>query len=63
MAQFDLHLFQNVHATGVEFTERLINIAKGGILSSDVNGVPTVLPAGTNGYQLVRDDATATGLK
>ena len=63
MAQFDLHLYQNVHATGIEFTERLINIAKGGILSADASGVPTVLPVGTNGYQLVADSAAATGLK
>lgn len=63
MAQFDLLLYQNVHATGIEFTERFINIAKGGILSADTSGVPTVLAGGTNGYMLVRDDATATGLK
>ena len=63
MAQFDLHLYQNVHATGIEFTERLINIAKGGILSANVSGVPTVLPVGTNGYQLVADSSTDTGLK
>ena len=63
MAQFDLHLYQNVHATGIEFTERLINIAKGGILSANASGVPTVLPVGTNGYQLVADSTTATGLK
>ena len=63
MAQFDLHLYQNVHATGIEFTERLVNIAKGGILSADASGVPTVLPAGTNGYQLVADSSAATGLK
>ena len=63
MAQFDLHLYQNVHATGIEFTERLINIAKGGILSADANGSPTVLPVGTNGYQLVADSSAATGLK
>ena len=63
MAQFDLHLYQNVHATGIEFTERLVNIAKGGILSANASGVPTVLPVGTNGYQLVADSTAATGLK
>ena len=63
MAQFDLHLYQNVHASGIEFTERLVNIAKGGILSADASGVPTVLPVGTNGYQLVADSSAATGLK
>ena len=63
MAQFDLHLYQNVHASGIEFTERLVNIAKGGILSANASGVPTVLPVGTNGYQLVADSSAATGLK
>jgi len=63
MAQFDLHLYQNIHATGIEFTERLVNITKGGILSANASGVPTILPVGTNGYQLVADNATATGLK
>jgi len=63
MAQYDLILTQNTHATLTEFTERLVNIAKGGLLSAATGGVPTVLAAGTNGYQLVRDDAEATGLK
>lgn len=63
MAQYDLHLIQNTHVSGVEFTERLINIAKGGILTANASQVPTVLPAGTDGYQLVRDDNEATGLK
>lgn len=63
MAQYDLHLIQNVHASGVEFSEKLVNIAKGGILSANASQVPTVLPAGPDGYQLVRDDAEITGLK
>lgn len=63
MAQFDLHLYQNVHASGIEFTERMVNIAKGSLLSADASKVPTVLPVGTNGYQLVADSAAATGLK
>jgi len=63
MAQYDLVLTQNTHATLTEFTERLVNIAKGGLLSAATGGVPTVLAAGTNGYQLVRDDAEITGLK
>ena len=53
MAQYDLVLTQNTHATLTEFTERLVNIAKGGLLSAATGGVPTVLAAGTNGYQLV----------
>ena len=63
MAQYDLLLTQNVHSSGVEFSEKYVNIAKGALLSADTAGTPTVLPAGTNGYQLVRDDAETTGLK
>lgn len=63
MAQYDLLLTQNVHESGVEFTEKYVNIGKGGILSADANGAPTVLPAGTNGYKLISDTAETTGLK
>jgi len=56
-------LTQNVAAAGIEFSEKYANIAKGGILSAAADGNPTVLPAGTNGYQLIRDDAEVTGLK
>ncbi|HSW67350.1 MAG TPA: hypothetical protein VLH16_02095 [Bacteroidales bacterium] len=63
MAQNDLHLIQNVHPTGLEFSEKQVNIAKGGLLSANASQVPTILPAGTNGFQLVRDDAEPTGLK
>lgn len=63
MAQFDLLLTQNVAAAGTEFSEKYINIGKGGLLSGATDGTPTVLPAGTNGYQLIRDDASPTGLK
>ena len=63
MAQYDLLLTQNVAATGLEFSEKYANIAKGGILSAAADGNPTVLPAGTNGYQLIRDDDEVTGLK
>lgn len=63
MAQYDLLLTQNVHASGTEFSEKLVNIAKGGLLSADASGVPTVLAAGTDGYMLVRDAAETTGLK
>lgn len=62
MAQYDLHLTQNTSAGSIEFTEKIINIAKGGLLSANASGVPTVLAGGTNGYMLVRNDATATGL-
>lgn len=63
MAQYDLHLYQNVHVSGLEFSEKQVNVAKGGIISADAAQAPTVLAAGTNGYQLVRDDAETTGLK
>lgn len=63
MAQYDLHLIQNTAVAGIEFSEKIVNIAKGGILSADTSGVPTVLAAGTDGYMLVRDDAQVTGLK
>jgi len=63
MAQYDLHLIQNTAPSGIEFSEKQVNIAKGGLLSADASGVPTVLAGGADGYMLVRDDAEATGLK
>ena len=63
MAQYDLVLIQNVHASGIEYTERIINLAKGGLLSANASGVPTVLPIGTDTYHLVADSAEATGMK
>jgi hypothetical protein len=63
MAQYDLQLTQNVSSGGIEFSEKIVNISKGGLLSADTNKTPTILPAGTNGYMLVRDDAETTGLK
>jgi len=63
MAQYDVILTQNVSAAGTEFTEKIVNIAKGGLLSAATGGVPTILAAGTDGYMLVRDDNEATGLK
>ena len=61
--QYDLLLTQNVAAAGVEFSEKYVNLAKGGLLSALADGTPTVLAAGTNGYMLVRDDVEVTGLK
>lgn len=63
MPQFDLLLTQNTSVAGVEFSEKYVNIAKGGLLSALVDGSPAVLAGGTNGYHLVRDDAEVTGLK
>ncbi len=63
MAQYDLILTQNVHASGTEYQEKIVNIAKGGLLSANVSSAPTILAAGTNGYVLIRDDIEVTGLK
>lgn len=63
MAQYDLLLTQNVHASGVEFSEKYVNLAKGSLLSALADGTPAVLAAGSNTYILVRDDAEVTGLK
>jgi hypothetical protein len=63
MAQFDLMIVQNVAPSGVEFTERYVNVPKGALISGAADGSPLVLQPGTNGYQLVRDDAELTGLK
>lgn len=63
MAQFDLLLTQNVHPTGVEFSEKYINISKGGLLTADSAKTPTVLPVGTNGQYLVADSAVPLGIK
>ncbi len=63
MAQYDLLLTQNVHASGIEFSEKYVNIPKGGLLSALADGSPAVLAAGASGYHLIRDDAEVTGLK
>ena len=63
MAQHDLLLTQNTAVSGIEFSEKYVNVAKGGLLSADTSGVPTVLAGGTDGYVLVRDDAEVSGLK
>jgi len=63
MAQYDLLLTQNVAGAGIEFSEKYVNIAKGGILSAIADGTPTILAGGTDGYMLVRDDGEVTGLK
>jgi len=63
MPQYDLLLTQNTHATLTEFSEKYVNITKGGLLSSAAAGVPTVLPVGADTYHLVANSATATGLE
>lgn len=63
MAQYDILLTQNVAASGIQFQEKFVNIAKGGLLSANASSAPTILAAGTNGYVLIRDDIEVTGLK
>jgi hypothetical protein len=63
MAQYDLLLIQNILSGDTEFSEKYVNIAKGGLLSSLADRTPAVLSAGSNGFMLVRDDDEPTGLK
>jgi len=63
MAQYDIILIQNVAGSGIEFTDRIVNLAKGSLISANGSQVPTVLAAGTNGYVLTLDSAETTGLK
>jgi len=62
MAQYDVLLIQNVHATLTEWSEKIVHLNKGDLLSAATDHTPTVLSAGTDGYMLVRSDAAATGL-
>ena len=63
MAQFDLLLTQNVAPTGIEFSEKYINIPKGGLLTADSAKTPIVLAPGTNGQYLVCDSTQTPGIK
>lgn len=63
MAQFDLLFTQNVAPSGIEFSEKYVNVPKGALISGAADGSPLVLPPGTDGFHLVRDDAELTGLK
>jgi hypothetical protein len=62
MAQYDILLTQNVHATLIEYSEQFVNISKGGLLSAIADQTPTVLAGGADGYILARDDVETTGL-
>lgn len=62
MAQYDLLLTQNVHATLTEYSEKYVNISKGGLLSANTGQEPVVLAAGTDGYILSRSAAANSGL-
>jgi hypothetical protein len=63
LVQYDVVLTQNVAAAGTEFSEKIIHLNKGSLLSADTNHVPTVLAVGTDTYILVADSNEATGLK
>ena len=63
MPQYDLLLTQNVHASGTEYSEKLVNITKGALITGNASRVPTALAVGTDGYMLVADSSQATGLR
>ena len=61
--QYDLLLTQNTHATGVEWSEKLVNLAKGSLLTSGATGALGSLAIGADGTILVPDAASALGMK
>lgn len=63
IAQYDILFTQNVAVAGTEWSEKLVHLNKGGLLSVDASHVPTVLSVGTDTYVLTADSAEATGLK
>ena len=63
MAQYDLVLTQNVAAAGNEFSERLVLLTKGSLLTVNASSVPVALAPGINTYVLTANSATATGLE
>lgn len=52
MAQYDLLLVQNTHATLLEFTERLVAGTRGGLITFGASSIPTTLAPGNSGYVL-----------
>lgn len=63
MAQYDFHLTQNVHNSGVEFAEKVVNIPKGAILTSNADRNPIVVQVGSNGYIIEADSTQPGGFK
>lgn len=67
MAQYDLLLTQNTAASGIEFSERNVNLKKGSILSANASKVPTVLELPTltaqTKYYLRANSSEPTGLE
>lgn len=59
MAQYDIILAQNVHATGVEFTEQAVNLATNKLVIGNANRLPSSFNNGTAKYYL-RTNAGAT---
>lgn len=55
MAQNDIHLIQNTASSGVEFTEKILQVTRGGIITTNQANNPVVLAAGTSGQQLAVD--------
>lgn len=62
MAQYDLRLVQNTAASGTEFEEKYVNVVKGGLVTSNATGVPSVLAVGANGKVLKADSAQPLGV-
>jgi len=63
MAQFDIIIPQNIHLTGVEYTERILNVSKGFLITGNGSNIPIELAPGTDGYQLITDSSQPSGLK
>lgn len=59
MAQYDIILAQNVHATGIEFTEQAVNLTENQLVIGNANKLPSSFANGTSKYYL-RTNAGAT---
>lgn len=52
MAQYDVLLIQNTHATLTEYDEKFVSGTRGGVITFGASGVPATLAPGTSGYVL-----------